>query len=529
MSICKSAKKCSFFVKNYNFFIKNAKNNLIFCKNRKFLCQKSQKRIIFHQILQILTPILNFDTKNMTIYNCRRKKEKSMGSCIIKDKKNLTKEQILKIVKENNIEFIKLEFCDLNGTMKNLSIPPEQLEKAMNNEIMLDGSSIKGFRNIETSDMFFYPDLTTFTIIPWRSDDETKVARFICDIYNADGTPFEGCPRCNLKRVINKAKKLGYTMNVGPEAEFFIFKKDENGNPTLETNDTAGYYDAAPADKGENLRRKIVKSLKEMGFEVEASHHEVARGQHEIDFKYDDALTTADNIMTFKYVVSAIAEQNGYCATFMPKPIFGINGSGMHCNISLFKNGKNIFYAPERTYGLSKEALYSIGGLLKHVKSLTAITNPIVNSYKRLVPGYEAPVYLAWSLSNRSALIRVPAKRGESTRIELRSPDPSCNPYLAMAVLMETILDGVTNKIEPPLQVEENIYEMTKKERKRAKIDSLPGSLEEALELMEKNNIVKSALGEHIFNEFVMTKEKECETFKTYVTPLELETYFKFN
>ena len=444
---------------------------------------------------------------------------------IIDHKKVLTKAEIKKIVQENNIEFIKLEFCDINGTMKNLSIPSEQLDNALNNEIMLDGSSIKGFRSIETSDMYFYPDLKTFAIIPWRSDEEVKVARFICDIHNADGTPFEGCPRCNLKKMIAKAEKLGYTMNVGPEAEFFIFKKDETGKPSLNTDDEAGYYDAAPSDKGENLRRRMVKTLKEMGFEVEASHHEVARGQHEIDFKYADALTTADNIMTFKYVVSAIAEQNNVCATFMPKPIFGINGSGMHCNVSLFKNGKNLFYAPDRTYQLSKEALYSIGGLLKHVKSFTAITNPIINSYKRLVPGYEAPVYLAWSLANRSALIRVPAKRGEATRIELRSPDPSCNPYLALAVILGAILDGVENKIEPPLQVEENIYHMTNKERKRAKIDSLPSSLDEALELLDKNEIIKSALGEHIYNEFVATKEKECDTFRTYVTPLEVEMY----
>lgn len=448
-----------------------------------------------------------------------------MSKSIIDYTKTLTKDEIRKIVQENNIEFIKLEFCDINGTMKNLSIPSEQLDKAMNNEIMLDGSSIKGFRSIETSDMYFYPDLKTFAIIPWRSDEEVKVARFICDIHNADGTPFEGCPRCNLKKMIAKAEKLGYTMNVGPEAEFFIFKKDENGKPSLNTDDEAGYYDAAPADKGENLRRTMVKTLKEMGFEVEASHHEVARGQHEIDFKYADALTTADNIMTFKYVVSAIAEQNNVCATFMPKPIFGINGSGMHCNVSLFKNGKNLFYAPDRTYQLSREALYSIGGLLKHVKSFTAITNPIVNSYKRLVPGYEAPVYLAWSLANRSALIRVPAKRGEGTRIELRSPDPSCNPYLALTVILGAILDGVENKIEPPLQVEENIYHMTRKERKRAKIDSLPATLEEAIDLLEKNDIIKDALGEHIFNEFITTKEKECDTFRTYVTPLELKMY----
>ena len=436
-----------------------------------------------------------------------------------------TPEEIKQIIEENNVEYIKLEFCDINGTMKNLSIPATQIDKILNNEMMLDGSSIQGFRSIETSDMYFYPDRKTFAILPWRTKEEEKVARLICDIHNADGTPFEGCPRCNLKRMIAKAEKLGYTLNVGPEAEFFIFKQDENGNSTLIPHDKAGYYDAGPVDKGENLRRKMVKTLKKMGFEVEASHHEVADGQHEIDFKYADALTTADNIMTFKYAVKAIAGENGVCATFMPKPIYGINGSGMHCNLSIFKDGKNLFYAPDREYQLSKEALYSIGGLLKHVKAFTAITNPIINSYKRLVPGYEAPVYLAWSLANRSALIRVPAKRGEGTRVELRSPDPSCNPYLAIAVILGAIIDGVENKIEPPEQVEENIYDMTPKELKKAKIDSLPGRLEEAIELLEKNDVVKEALGEHILNEFVTTKKKECELYNLYVSQWEIDRY----
>lgn len=439
--------------------------------------------------------------------------------------KEWSNEEIKKIIKDNNVEIIKLEFCDINGTMKNLSIPTTQIDKILNNELMLDGSSIQGFRSIETSDMYFFPDRKTFAIIPWHTSDEGKIARLICDIHNADGTPFEGCPRCNLKRVITKAEKLGYTLNVGPEAEFFIFKKDENGNSTLIPHDKAGYYDAGPVDKGEDLRRKMVKTLKQMGFDVEASHHEVADGQHEIDFKYADALTTADNVMTFKYVVKEIAEENGVCATFMPKPIYGINGSGMHCNLSIFKNGKNLFYDEKAEYQLSKEAMYSIGGLLKHVKAFTAITNPIVNSYKRIVPGYEAPVYLAWSLANRSALIRVPAKRGNGTRVELRSPDPSCNPYLAFAVILEAIIDGVENKIEPPLQVEENIYEMTPKELKKAKINSLPGRLDEALTLLSKDEVVKNALGEHIYNEFVSTKRREYELYNLYVSQWEIDRY----
>lgn len=437
----------------------------------------------------------------------------------------MTKEKIVKLCEENNVGFIRLQFCDINGTIKNLSLPISQLNKVLNNEIMLDGSSIKGFRSIETSDMYFYPDFDTFVVLPWCERDGENIARLICDIHNADGTPFEGCPRCNLKRMLAKAEKMGYKMNVGPEAEFFIFEIDENGRATTITHDKGGYYDAAPTDMAEDIRRDIVTTLEAMDFEIEASHHEVADGQHEIDFKYADALTTADNIMTFKYAVKSIANAYGVHATFMPKPIFGINGSGMHCNLSLFKDGKNLFYAPDEDFQLSKEAMYSIGGILKHVKNFTAITNPIVNSYKRLVPGYEAPVYLAWSLANRSALIRVPAKRGVATRIELRSPDPSCNPYLALATILGAILDGIENKIEPPVQVEENIYEMSPRELKKAHIDSLPGTLIDAVRLLEKDETIKDALGEHIYNEFVATKYREWDGYRTQVTKWELEKY----
>ncbi|MDD3237146.1 MAG: type I glutamate--ammonia ligase [Candidatus Gastranaerophilales bacterium] len=444
-------------------------------------------------------------------------------------KKKFTREEIKNIIKEKHVEFIRLQFCDLHGHVKNMAVPASQIDKVLDNECMLDGSSIKGFRSIETSDMYFYPDIDTFTILPWREDksEEINVARFICDIHNSDGTPFEGCPRANLKRVLKKAADMGVVMNVGPEAEFFLFKKDENGLPTTIPNDKAGYYDVAPVDKAEGIRRQMVRVLNQMGFEIEASHHEVAVGQHEIDFKYEDALTAADNIVTFRYAVKAVASQFGLHATFMPKPIFGINGSGMHCNISLFKDGKNAFYDPDRAYQLSEEALYTIGGMLEHVKAFTAVTNPLVNSYKRLVQGYEAPVYLAWSLANRSALIRVPAKRGNATRVELRSPDPSCNPYLALAVMLEAILDGIENQIKPPLPVENNIYKMDDKERKRAKIESLPGSLNEALDLMKKSSVVKSALGEHIFNEFINSKRREWENFRIYVSPYEIETYLE--
>ena len=443
------------------------------------------------------------------------------------DGKNYSDEDIKKIIKERNIRFIKLQFVDINGQVKNISIPATHIDKVLANEIMLDGSSIKGFRNIETSDMFFYPDKNTFEVLPWRDIEGYESARIICDIYNADGTPFEGCPRCNLKRLMNEAKKLGFTMNMGPEAEFFLFAKDENGNITTTTMDNAGYYDVGPEDLGEDVRSDIVNTLHEMNFDIEASHHEVADGQHEVDFKYADILTTADNVATFKVVVKAISALHGLHATFMPKPIYGINGSGMHCNISMFKDGKNAFYDEKAEYQLSDVAKYAIGGLLKHVKSITAILNPTVNSYKRLVPGYEAPVYLAWSLANRSALLRVPAKRGVATRVELRSPDPACNPYLAFATILEACLDGIRNKIDPPAPVESNIYKLTTKERKKQRIDALPGSLAEALDHVDKSLVARAALGEHIFNEFVSAKQKEWDSFRTYVSQWEIDKYLE--
>ena len=443
------------------------------------------------------------------------------------DEKNITREDVKRIIENENVKFIKLQFVDINGQVKNLSIPSEHIDKILNNEMMLDGSSIKGFRSIETSDMYFYPDIGTFTILPWRTRDNSKAARLICDVHNADGSPFEGCPRCNLKRLMKEAQELGLTMNVGPEAEFFLFKKDDEGNITTEPNDKAGYYDLGPSDLGENVRGDIVETLQQMGFDIEASHHEVADGQHEIDFKYADILTTADNVSTFKVAVKAVAQKYNLHATFMPKPIFGINGSGMHCNISLFSDSSNAFLDETSPYKLSKTTLYSIGGLLKNVKGFTAVTNPTVNSYKRLVPGYEAPVYIAWSLANRSALVRVPAKRGNATRVELRSPDPSCNPYLAFAVLLQACIDGVKNKIEPANPVESNIYQLTRLERQSQKIETLPGSLAEALYEMEKSEVVKQALGDHIFNEFIQAKRKEWDDFRVYVSSWEIDKYLE--
>ncbi len=432
---------------------------------------------------------------------------------------------ILKLAKEQDVQLVRLQFVDLHGHPKNMSIHVAQLEKALNNEIMLDGSSIAGFRTIETSDMFFFPDLSTFKVLPWI-EGSRKVARIICDIHNPDGTPFEGCPRNNLKRVLRYVESQGYVYNVGPELEFFLFKKHPDGTISPETHDSAGYYDLGPDDMGEVVRSEIVDTLERLGFEMEADHHEVAQGQHEIDFKYADALRTADNVTTVKIITRLIAAQHGLHATFMPKPIFGVNGSGMHVNQSLGnKDGDNVFASDNEKYKLSQEALWYIGGILKHVRGLTAITNPLVNSYKRLVPGYEAPVYVAWSPSNRSALLRVPAKRGKSTRIELRSPDPAANPYLAFAAMVMAGLDGIKNKIEPPAPAELNIYKLSATERADLNIPSLPGSLYEALEELKASTIAREALGEHIYTEFLQTKIREWDDFRTNVSPWETERY----
>lgn len=438
--------------------------------------------------------------------------------------KHYTKEQVLELARENNVKFIRLQFTDIFGTLKNVAITMDQLQKALDNEIMFDGSSIEGFVRIEEWDIYLRPDPSTFVVFPWRPDD-SRVARLICDVYNSDGTPFEGCPRNVLKRALKEAEDMGYSMYVGPEAEFFLFHTDEEGKPTTITHDNAGYFDLGPVDLGENARRDMCLTLEQLGFEIEASHHEVAPGQHEIDFKYDDALTTADNIMTFKMMVRIIAQRHGLHATFMPKPVYGIAGSGMHMNQSLFIGDKNAFYDPKDKLGLSKEAYYYIGGLLKHAKGITAITNPLVNSYKRLVSGYEAPVHIAWSMQNRSPLIRVPAGRGKATRLEMRNPDPSCNPYLALAVLLKAGLDGIKNKIQPPPPINKNIYDMTRAERKELDIPSLPKNLKDAIDELKKDDVIISTLGSHVFNRYVEAKLIEWDSYKVQVTPWELEQY----
>ncbi|MDW7652265.1 MAG: type I glutamate--ammonia ligase [Bacillota bacterium] len=435
------------------------------------------------------------------------------------------REDILHFVKDLGLKFIRLQFADVLGISKNVDIPVQQLEKALDGELMFDGSSIEGFVRIEESDMYLRPDTNTFAVFPWISHNGSGTARLICDIHNADGTPFSGCPRNTLRRAIDEAAKMGYELNAGPEAEFFMFLKDEQGRATTITHDRGSYFDLMPVDMGEAARRDMVLTLQEMGFEVEASHHEVAPGQHEIAFKYADALTTADNIATFKLVVRTIAMQHNLHATFMPKPIFGIAGSGMHTHQSLFKDGKNAFYDENDPSGLSDTARYYIGGLLKHVKGFTAVTNPLVNSYKRLVPGYEAPVYIAWSEHNRSPLIRIPARRGVGTRIELRNPDPSCNPYLALAVTLSCGLDGIKNRITPPEPVDLNIYDMTDKDRAEMGIDTLPLTLGNALEELAKDGVVRKALGEHIYGRFTEAKNIEWTRYRTQVHQWEVDHY----
>src|SRR5210317_1318075 len=386
----------------------------------------------------------------------------------------MTRDEIMKIIEKENIHFFRLQFVDIFGFMKNVAIPRSQIEKALDGKIMFDGSSIEGFVRINESDMYLKPDYDTFVVLPWRSKGGVSAARIICDVYKSDGTPFEGCPRVNLQRVLAEAKELGYSMNVGTECEFFLFRKDSNGKLVTETNDVAGYFDVDPDDTGINCRREIIETLESMNFEIEASHHEVAEGQHEINFKYADALTAADNTLTFKWVVRSIAAQHGLHATFMPKPVFGINGSGMHTNQSLFTlDGANAFYDENGPLKLSQTAYHYIAGIIKNARGFTAVTNPLVNSFKRLVPGYEAPVYVAWSASNRSAMVRIPASRGLSTRTEVRCPDPACNPYLALALMLNSGLDGVKKKLEAPASVNVDIFEMTLAEKEAAGLDSL--------------------------------------------------------
>lgn len=435
-----------------------------------------------------------------------------------------SKEDIWQMVEEEDVEFIRLQFTDIFGTLKNVAVTASQLEKALKNQCTFDGTTIDGFIRKEESDLYFYPDLDTFQIFPWRPQ-KGKVARFLCSVHKQDGKPFEGDSRYLLKNVVAQAAQMGYEFNVGPQCEFFLFHTDDEGRPTVSSQDKAGFYDVGPLDLGENARRDMVLTLEDMGFEIESSYHEMAPAQHEIDFKSDEALTTADNIMTYKLAVRTIARRHGMYATFMPKPKQGMNGSGMHMEMMLARDGKNVFDDPSDELGLSREAYYFIGGILKHMKAMTAILNPTVNSYKRLVKGYEAPVCIAWSTTNRTSLIRIPDGRGGRTRIALQSPDATCNPYLAIAVCLAAGLDGIRNKIMPPAPVTKNLFEMSKEELGTEGIELLPGSLIDAVRELEQDEFVKGVLGGYITDKFIQYKREEWSEFRKHVSNWELEHY----
>ena len=435
-----------------------------------------------------------------------------------------TKKDILKLVEEEDVEFIRLQFTDLFGSMNNLAITSSHLKKALDNKVMFDGSSIEGFVRVDESDLYLYPDYSTFAMFPWRPQ-HGKVARLICDVYRPDGTCYEGDPRYLLKKVISEAEQEGYMFQVGPECEFFLYHLDDNGLPTDITHEQAGYFDMGPLDFGENARRDMVMTLEEMGFEIEASHHENAPAQHEIDFRYDEALTTADNIMTFKVAVKTIAKRHGLHATFMPKPKSEVDGSGMHINMSLSRDGVNLFQDAQDPNGLSKEAYYFLGGIFAHIKAMTLIFNPLVNSYKRLVPGYEAPTCICWSARNRTPLVRIPATRGEDTRIELRSPDPACNPYLALALCLAAGLDGIRKKMSPPPSLEGDMYLLSPEERRNQGIEDLPGNLKEAVDAFEKDPLMKEVLGEEVCRKYVWAKRREWESYNAQISAWELQNY----
>ena len=443
-------------------------------------------------------------------------------------KRELSKDEVRKMVKDENIRFLRVMFTDMLGTIKSVDLPVSQLDKLMDNKIMFDGSSIDGFVRIEESDMYLYPDMSTWLVFPWGAE-HGKVARVICSVQTVDGEPFAGDPRNNLKRVLKDMQKMGFKdFNIGPEPEFFLFKTDEQGNPTQTVNDQENYFDMEPADRGEDCRRDIVLALEKMGFDVEAAHHEVAPGQHEVDFKYSDALEAADNIQTFKLIVKTIAKKYGLHAAFMPKPLSGINGSEMHLNMSLFtQNGDNAFFDPEDERQLSQTAYHFLGGLMKHARAYTAVCNPIVNSYKRLVPGFEAPVYVAWSTSNRSPLIRIPSDRGMGTRVELRSADPSANPYLAIAAVLEAGLDGLRNELPAIHEVDENIYQMTSKERVEKDVRNLPDTLHNALKSLAKDEVVKGSMGDHIYHSFMEAKTREYDAYRQHVSDWERQRYME--
>ncbi|NLW02458.1 MAG: type I glutamate--ammonia ligase [Clostridiaceae bacterium] len=433
-------------------------------------------------------------------------------------------QDVLSLAKDSKVEFVRLQFTDLFGMTKNVAITVNHLQDALENRFMFDGSSIDGFARIEESDMFLYPDPDTFKVFPWHFNG-SREARLICDVYCPDRTPFEGDPRYILKRALKQAADMGYTFNIGPECEFFLFHTDETGKPTTMTHDKGGYFDLSPMDLGEDARRDICLTLEKMDFDVHASHHETANGQHEVDFRYDEALRSADNLMTFKIIVKKVVKSHGLHATFMPKPFTDMAGSGMHINMSLSRNGENVFWDGNDERGLSREAYCFMAGIMEHIKAITAISNPVVNSYKRLVPGYEAPVYITWATRNRSPLIRIPTAQGEATRIELRSPDPSCNPYLTFAVILAAGLDGIRRGLTPPPPIERNIYQLSEEERRTAGIGTLPENLYDALTALQEDRLITDTLGQHATSRFIQAKLDEWDEYKNEVHPWEIRKY----
>lgn len=444
-------------------------------------------------------------------------------------KRILTADDIKMSVKDNDVCFLRLAFTDINGTMKNVEVPTSQLDKVLANEIRFDGSSIDGFVRIEESDMVLYPDLSTWMVLPWQDGTSGRIGRLTCSVHKVDGTPFEGDPRNNLKRILNEMKSMGYTdFEIGFEAEFHLFKLDENGGWTTNVCDHASYFDMTDSDEGAKCRREIVETLEGMDFEVEAAHHEVGNGQQEIDFKFDDALTTADRVQTFKMVVRTVAKKHGLCATFMAKPLEGEAGNGMHTNMSIFKDKRNIFYDANGKYGLSNEALYFLNGILEHARAITAIGNPTVNSYKRLISGYEAPVYIAWANKNRSPLVRIPAAEEVTTRLELRSADPTANPYLLLAATLKAGLNGIKEAKMPMEPVTSNVFEMSEEKRKELGIKPLPSTLHNAIKAFKADKLIQEALGEHLTKSFIDSKELEWARYTQSVSEWERQRYINY-
>ncbi len=443
--------------------------------------------------------------------------------------KTVTADDIRKSVEDNDVRFLRLSFTDINGTQKAIEVPKSQLDKVLTNDIRFDGSSIDGFVRLEESDMVLYPDLSTWSILPWTDDKGGKIGRLVCSVHGTDGKPFSGDPRNNLKRVLGEMKKAGFdTFDIGFEMEFYLFKLDENGHWTTQVPDNASYFDMTSNDEGAVCRRDIVETLEGMGFEVEAAHHEVGAGQQEIDFKFDDALATADRVQTFKMVARHIARNHGLYASFMAKPIEGVAGNGMHNNMSLFKNGKNVFYDKDGEYRLSDTALYFLNGLLEHARAITAIANPTVNSYKRLIPGFEAPVYISCANKNRSPLIRIPDANEIGTRLEMRSADPTANPYLLLAACLTAGLNGIKEAEKPMKPVTSNIFKMTEAERAEHNIKPLPSTLHNAIKAFKADDLMEEALGKHLTHSFIKSKEVEWSKYTQQVSDWERNRYMGY-